>query len=207
MATKLSLYNGALEDLDERRLASLTEAREPRRVLDDFYDSTVKYCLEQGYWNFAMRAVQADSSSSITPTFGYQYAFTKPEDFVRLYAMSSEPTMRQPLLEFVDEPALWYANVDPLYVKYVSDDTAYGMDLSLWPDTFTNYVELRLALKACKRITGKSASDDLVKAEKRALADARSKDAMNEPPGQMPAGTWVRSRRAGGVNSTDRGLT
>lgn len=197
MATKLGLYNSALLILGERKLASLTEAREPRRAIDDAYDDGVAYCLEMGFWNFAMRAVQADHSASVTPAFGYTYAFAKPEDFIRTYALGSTETFDPPLLTVVDEPNYWYANIDPLYAKYVSNDVAYGMDLSLWSESFTDYVANRLAVKTCKRITGKFPDDALLKEEKRALAQARSKDAMDEPPGFPPRGTWVTSRLGG----------
>jgi hypothetical protein len=194
VASKLGLYNDALLILGERKLASLAEAREPRRALDDAYDSAVSYCLERGFWNFAMRAIQADSSASVTPTFGFNYAFAKPSDFVRLHSFGGTETFDPPLMTIVDEPNYWYANVDPLYVRYVSNDTAYGLDLSLWSETFADYVANRLAVKTCKRITGKSPDDTMKADEKRALAVAKSKDAMDEPPGFPPRGSWVNSR-------------
>lgn len=206
MASKLGVYNSALLILGERKLASLSEAREPRRALDDAWDSATSYCLEQGFWNFAMRAIQADSSASVTPTFGFTYAFTKPSDFRRLYQFGSTATFDPQLMTVVDEPNYWYANCDPLYVKYVSDDTAYGMDLSIWSETYADYVATRLAVRTCKRITGKMADEDMFRLEKRALALARSKDAMDEPSGFPPRGTWVSSRRGGfsdrNINST-----
>ncbi len=205
MASKLGLYNGALLILGERKIASLAEAREPRRALDDAYDDALAYGLEAGFWNFAMRAVQADSSTSVTPTFGYNYAFTKPDDFVKLYAFSANETFVPPLLDIVDEPNYWYANIDPLYVKYVSNDAAYGGDLSIWSETYSQYIQIRLAIKTCKRITGKQPDSDMVMMEKRALAQARSKDAMDEPPGFPPRGSWVNSRTSAGIaGSFDR---
>lgn len=203
MASKLSLYNDALLILGERKLASLAEAREPRRALDDAYDKALDFCLEQGFWNFAMRAVQIDSSASVVPTFGFNHAFTKPDDFIRMYRLSAYEQLDPPLLDIVDEPNYWYANCDPLYVKYISDDIAYGQDLSIWPETFADYVANRLAIKTCKRITGKDPGEDLIRAEKKARMDARAKDAMNEPPGFPPRGTWVRSR-GGGFNTRTR---
>lgn len=194
MTSKLELYNDVLLILGAEKLASLAEAREPRRALDSAYALTLRYCLEQGFWNFAMRVVQADSSASVTPAFGFSYAVTKPEDWIRTYQVSDNETFEPPLLRFVDEPNVWYSDCDPLYVKYVSSDTAYGGDLSIWPQTFANYVAHRLAWKTCKRITGSNPGDDLERAEKRSRADARSKDAMNEPPGFPPTGTWVQSR-------------
>ena len=201
MASKLGLYNGALLVLGETKLASLSEARAPRRALDDAYDDVVAYCLEMGYWNWAMRAVQVDSSASVTPTFGYTYAFAKPTDFVRVYRVGSGETLDPPLLDYVDEPNYWYANCDPMYVKYVSNDTAYGMDLSIWSETFAEYVIQRLAVKTCKRITGAFPNEDMKMDEKKAMAQARSKDAMDEPVGFPPRGTWVLSRRG---NFSDR---
>lgn len=201
MASKLGIYNEALGHLEERRITSLSEAREPRRVLDDYWDSNLGYCLEQGFWNFAMRAVQVDSSTSVTPTFGYSYAFAKPSDWVRTFLVASDEDQRSPLLDYKDEPNYWYAEFDPLYISYVSKDAAYGLDLSIWPETFANYVALRLAKQACIRITSSaSMKNELMVYEKRALADARSKDAMNEPPGFAPRGSWVRSRGGGYYN-------
>lgn len=204
MTDKLSLYNDALLILGERKIAALTEAREPRRALDDAYDKALDYCLEQGYFNFSMRAVQIASSASVVPAFGYQYAFTKPDDFIRMYRQSANPQLEPPLLDIVDEPNYWFANCDPLYVKYVSNSTAYGKDLSIWPETFADYAANRLALKTCKRITGKDPTEDLIKAEKKARMDARAKDAMNEPPGFPPRGTWVRARTRGNDTSNRR---
>lgn len=202
--SKLALYNGALLILGERKLASLSENREPRRALDDAYDDGVSYALESGFWNFAMRAVQIDNSASVTPTFGYTYAFTKPSDVVRIHSYGSNETFAPPLLTIVDEPNYWYANIDPLYVRYVSNDTAYGMDLSLWSAMFADYVMHHLAVKTCKRITGKMPDSDLQNRERRALARAQSKDAMDEPPGFPPRGSWATSRRGAW---TDRNLT
>lgn len=191
---KIGLYQGALLILGEEKLSGLSEARAPRYALDDAYDDTLEYCLSRGFWNFAMRVVQADSSASVTPTFGYQYAFTKPDDIVRTYQISSAETFTTPLLDIVDEPNYWYANADPVYVKYVSNDIAYGSDLSIWTQTYADYVMCRLALRTCKRITGKFPDDSLFKMEKNALSLALSQDAMDEPVKFPPRGTWVRSR-------------
>lgn len=180
--------------LGQRKLASLSEANEGRRAIDDAWDKALRYCLEQGFWNHAMRAIQADSSASVTPTFGWTYAFAKPSDWIRTHSLSAYEGLMPPLMEIVDEPNYWYANIDPLYVRYVSDDNAYGLDLSIWPETFANYVANRIAVKTCKRITGSAPDDTMYREEKRAKADALSKDAMNEPPGFPPSGTWVRSR-------------
>lgn len=198
MVDKLAVYRNALLFLDERKIASLADASEARRVLDDAWDNAVDYCLQQGIWNFAIRTVQMDSSASVEPAFGYTFAFSKPSDIIRLYQMGSEDTFAVPFDDFRDEAGYWYCNIDPMWARYVSNDTAYGMDVSLWSPAFAEYVACRLAWRTCGRITGSDSKVEfLAKQEKRLKQDAASKDAMDEGPIKPPAGTWVRSRSSG----------
>lgn len=198
MATKLGLYNAALRELGERKLSGLTEAREPRRVLDDVYDSTLKFCLESGAWNFAIRTVELEYDTGVSVAFGYQYAFTKPTDWLRTVALSSSDRLTPPLIEYLDEKGYWWADVNPLYVRYVSNDASYGLDLTAWPESFTRYVELALAHRAAQGVTGSESTAERVKKDlDKAEKNAKARDAMNDPPAFMPSGSWVRSRNAG----------
>jgi hypothetical protein len=211
---KLSLYNLALGHLEERALATLTEASEPRRVLDSYYSHAVSYCQGEGLWAFMVRTVQQDPTTSFvpgaawtvndTPTNppqpnGLQYAFKLPSDWVRTVIVSSSPTLDPPLTQYREEAGYLYANYQPLYYAYVSNDAQYGMNLGAWPAMFTEYVATVLARLSCKRITGSTellkGDDGLKNMEKVARINARSKDAMNLPPGFMPQSTWVRARR------------
>lgn len=207
MASKLSLYNGALRLLGERKLASLTENREPRRVLDDAWDSdALRYCLEQGLWNFATRTVELTYSPSVDPDFGYQYAFDKPTDFVRLVGISLDEYFASPFNSWTDEAGFWFCDNDTIYVRYVSDDASYGADYSLWPETFAKYVEGFLAMEVAPRILQNAAKEDKIdKMLRKLLTDARSKDAMNEPTKFLPPGSWSRSRAGKRGVFTNRG--
>lgn len=197
MATKLGVYNDALELIGERALSSLTENREPRRVLDGRYDSALNYCLEAGFWNFAMRSVEIAADDAVTPAFGYVYAFEKPDDWLRTAALSDSETFATPLRYYVDEGSYWYSDVTPMYVRYVSNGATYGLDLTRWPETFTRYVVTHLAAEICERLTQNSSKlDELRRLEKRRLADAKAKDAINDPVGRVPTGSWVLSRGA-----------
>lgn len=199
MSTKLGAYNEALRILGERRLSSLTETRDHRYHLDDAYDRVLAYCLEQGFWNFAMRSVQIDASGSLDPAFGFTFAFEKPSDWVRTYIVSESDRLDCWPGVFTDEAGIWYADSDPLWAKYVSNDATYGANLGNWPETFGHYVACRLAVETCPSISSGSSEklDMATKRERRAKADARAKDAMNEPPGFPPMGTWARSRISG----------
>lgn len=196
MASKLAVYNEACRLVGERRLSSLTEARDVRYHLDDEYALVIDYCLEQGIWNFAMRSVSMTASGSITVAFGYQNAFEKPTDWVRTYQMAVNENFEPLLNDYKDEAGVWYADATPLYCRYISNDTSYGGDLAKWSPSFAFYVACRLASKIAPPISSMSAEklDLLEKQETRARRDARSKDALNEPPLRQPSGSWVSSR-------------
>lgn len=197
MATdQLKLYNGALRLCKERRLGSLSEPREPRRLLDDAWNNEAReHCLEQGLWNFAMRAVQLDYVASIEPSFGFRRAFTKPDDYVRLAGISVDGHMHVPLLQYTEEGGYWLADLDVIYVKYVSKSVAHGLDMSLWPTSFTRFVEAYLALQIVGKLTTDAGRTKEVQGMfKHWRKEARSTDAMAEPTSFPPTGNWVRAR-------------
>jgi hypothetical protein len=114
---QLYLYNKALGYLGERKLASLSENREPRRVLDDYWSDEVPFCLGQGLWRFARRTVQQDADSTFAPEFGFNYAFPYPSDWIRTVLVSTSPDLDPPLLQMRDEGGYIYANATPIYLS------------------------------------------------------------------------------------------
>jgi hypothetical protein len=201
-ASKLSLYNGALALLKERPLASLAENREPRRALDTAWDGgAVKACLEDGQWKHAKRTVMLDASPSITPGFGYQYGFDKPTDCVRIVGVWSDEMLTQPFRQYREESGYWFGTLETMYVSYVSDDVDYGMDLSLWPQSFVELVEAELAKKVAGPQTEKGEEMEKVRATR--LTEALSHDATGDPTKYPPAGNWVRARGGRGGSYRD----
>lgn len=194
---QLSIYNGALLLLGERALASLSENREPRRLLDQVWASNgVRACLEQGQWGFAMRTLEIDYDPSVEPDFGYTRAFSKPDDWVLTAGLCSDEFFTEPLLQYTDEAGYWYAELDTLYVRYVSDADTYGRDYAGWPETFREFVEAHFAMKIAFALTS---SEDTLKRistwREKKLKDAKSKAAMAEPTAFPARGAWVRARR------------
>lgn len=196
MATQLSLYNGALRLLREPPLASVTENVPKRYTLDAIWDSDpVKACLEDGLWNFATRTSSFTYSPSVTPPFGYTYAFEKPSDWVRTAGVWQDESRRSPLLDYRDEKGHWWADLDTLYVSYISDDNEYGNNLAEWPESFTKYVEHYIASEAAPQITANASLVEMLeKAKEKALKTARNRDAMNQPTLVPPVGSFVRAR-------------
>lgn len=209
-ATQLSIYNDALRLCKERRLATLTDNREARRLLDDAWGDgsttgAVAHCLELGQWTFATRTGQIDYAPSITPAFGYRYAFDHPTDMVRVAAICEDEWFKQPLLEYADEGEFWYADIQTIYVKWISNGASWGADMSRWPESFSKMVACYLAKEIVGSLTG-NAEEQRVNREWEALAkSARSLDAMNKPTAFFPTGSWVRARRQGMVRNPGKG--
>lgn len=207
MPSKLSIYNGALSVLGERKLASLTENREPRYKLDDVWDNDlIDRVLKMGQWKFAKRTVELEASPSVTPAFGYQYAFDRPSDFIRTIMFCADEYFDQPLTRYENEASWWFADVEIVYVAYVSNDEQWGSDLTLWPPNFTEMVEHYVAMKVAPRLTGIDISaTTLANWYKMWLAEAKASDAMEAPAKFPPKGGWAKSRQGFRSGSSDRG--
>lgn len=203
MATdQLRLYNGALRACGEARLANLTEGREPRYLLDDVWaDGAVDYVLSEGLWKFATRTVRLTPDPSISPGFGYKYAFPEPEDFIRTCQLSVNEYFDPPLNNFEINSGFWFCDFDVLYLSYVSNDISYGGDFSRWPPTFTEWVKQYLGSKIAPRVVSEIKEVTLIeqKADKM-LTKARSKDAFEQATKFFPTGRWVLARTAGNIN-------
>lgn len=195
MAEKLKIFNGALRLLGERPLSALTEEGASRRALDGAWDDAVAFVLEAGHWNFATRTVEIAADEDIEPAFGYSYAFEKPSDFVRLTQLSADEMFSFPLMRYEDEAGYWHGDVDKVYVRYVSNDDAYGMNLGAWPVSFVKALEAYLAFECGLPINqNKGDRNDLFSLYEKRLKEAKSRDAMNERPRFLPPGSWTRSR-------------
>ena len=183
----------------------MTENREPRRVLDTFWDGGfVDEVLEQGLWNIAIRTAQIDYAPSITPAFGYRRAFSKPDDYIRTAGLATDEYFNNPLTAYNDEANYIFADHDTLYLRYVSNDASYGGDLSKWPESMSGFAACALAVKACKRLTQSAADLEALKADcKKLLTEARGRDAMNEATAFLPRGSWTTSRGSK-IQRTDR---
>lgn len=202
MPDKLSIYNGALRLLGERKLSSLTEDRPARYYLDDAWDDgLIQDCLEEGYWNFATRTIMATAETGIEPEFGYRHAFQKPTDYVKLKAISVDEYFRNTLHDYSDETNYWYCDYDVLYIQYISNDVDYGNNIGKWTQSFEKFVKATLADEVKELVTGNDGKYERVKqALKDAKTNARSKDAMNRPTKFGQTGSWVSARMNGSVN-------
>ena len=184
--------------LGERTLASLSESRKSRRVLDTIWDNNfVKGVLEDGQWSFGKRRVMSDYDPDYETEFGYARKHTIPDDFVRLTGISVSEFFHDPLVLYEFKDSI-YTDHDTIYLEYVSDGSTFGGDLSKWPENVVAYAEVKLARLAYLSISrDKEYLATLRKQEKDLLIQAQSMDNMQDATKFRPVSSWLRSRRAG----------
>jgi hypothetical protein len=208
MATsRLKIYNGALLLLGELRLNTITEDREARYLLDEVWnDDGVRYCLEQAQWYFAMRSTRLDFNAGIEPAWGYKRAFDKPTDWVSTSGMFVDGFLKEPLLEYVDEAGFFYSDREELFLRYISDDSTFGLDFARWPSAFTDYTKTYFASRVVHKIPSAAAKIEFLlgppgREDKgylnRTLLVAKNKAAMTQPTTFPFSGFWTRARHAG----------
>ena len=205
MATKLGLYNNALIAMGERQLVDTGDQVETARVITTVYDEVLADCLQEADWNFAMETCKLDADTGVTPSFGYSEVFGKPEDWVKTSQISADEYFSTPLLSYYDDAEVFFsADITPIYIRYVSNDTGLGNDLTKWPARYRRYVELEIASRVSERLS-KGDTDALENKRDKAWKNAKAKDAMNDPqPKFSPEGSWSVARR-GRQHSRDRG--
>lgn len=209
MTTKLQLYNGALALIGDRLLGSLTENRESRRSLDLVYDDDgVKACLEAGQWYFAMRSQKITYDPSISPTWGFRRVFDVPSDHVRTCALCSDENFNVPVINYREEANFWYADLDIIFVRFVSQDTSYGLDLSLWPPSFVDFVKAHFASRISPTVTASDGTKkDSITYRGMVLKHAKSLAAMADGTTFPARGSWTTARSGNARGWRDRGNT
>lgn len=191
--TKLDLYNQALETiLGERALASLTENRKPRRLLDGVWNrGAVNYCLGKAPFKFCIRSSRLDYDPSVTPDFGHNYAHELPSDNVQIWSICSDEFYRCPINSFENEKGFIFTSVTPIYIKYSSNHANYGNDFSKWTEEFQDFVAAYLAKSIAISVTqserkAEAAAEAMKRAESKAIgSDGIASPALFFPPGRM----------------------
>lgn len=195
MADRLQIYKGTLRLLGPSNLASLTEDRPERHVLDSIWQEAGDHILQSGLWNHAIRTVELAYDEDVEPLFGYQHAFSKPDDYVRTASISGTADFSEGLANYETETNYWHADPETIYVRYVSDDDAYGWNVGAWPPSIALTMQAYMAFESGLPISSDRGNrNDMYQLFKERLAKAKILDAVDERVRQKPPGTWTRSR-------------
>jgi hypothetical protein len=205
MGDRFSIYQGALMHLGDGQIVSLTEANPKRHALDKVWDKSVNLLLEKAFWNFAIRTVEISPDTDYDPLFGYAYSFRKPDDWVRTNSISDDPYFTRGYEEYHDEGDYWFAAIDRLYIRYVSDDPLYGWNEGRWREGFCHALEALLAFRCGLPISNdKGNRNDLWTLYEKLVKDAKILDAVDEAVVHQPPGRLVSSRFRSGSRMNSR---
>lgn len=195
MADRLEIYRGALRLLGDARLSALDEPNKNRYMLDDVWTPAVNYMLEQASWNFAQRGVEILADTDFEPLYGFKYSYRKPTDWVRTTSICDNPDYNPGFEAFQDDGDFWFANIDRMYIRYVSNLPSYGWNLGAWRQHFAKTLEAYMAFESGLPISNdKSNRNDLYQLFEKRLKNAKAKDAVDEGMSRPPVGRLVQSR-------------
>lgn len=199
--SKLEIYQRAIVHCKQTPVTSLSENNEARRLCDLHYAPMLQSLMEAGFWTHAMRTAEITVNTSVTPAFGYAYAHDIPTDFVRKYVVSASETIDPPLdyhsdgRAYLIEAGYLWSDATPLYLRYTSNDSAYGLDLSRWPERLTEAACTELACRIVPKLTGSSElQSNLMSLKAMALGKANTFEALQQPTQTSRPGRWMSDR-------------
>jgi len=184
------LYNTALELVDLDPIISNDDESDRKVKLDYALDhGAVLTLLGNISWGFARASAKLEEDDTVVPAWGLAKAFAVPSDMVRINSVSADEYFRFPT-EYYREGDYFFADADPLYITYVSDNLVSAV--SSWPRYFYNLVAAELA-KKLGTIPGANISKAVAKYEEY-KREAYNTDAQRNPPQVISTGRWNRSR-------------
>lgn len=149
--SQLGLYNDALLLLGQRRLASLTEAREPRYRLDDIYGiEALEFCFEMAQPTFARESISL-FSPAVSSVHALDSVHTLPSDYISLIGAYTDDKLDQPLNRYIIENQTIACEFATIYVRFMSN--TFVTSFTNWTPSFARVVSAYLARELAGRTT------------------------------------------------------
>lgn len=194
MPGETDVINVALRLVGAEPITSLTDGTPSANVADDLYEEVRDDLLRQNPWNFATKRRKLAQSATI-PVFEFERAFPLPDDWIRTISVHDNDAGHGTVLyrhEQVGEQNVIMASSDEIWVRYVARVT----DPNLMSSDFRRALAVALARDLSIALASSSTLQaQLASQADRALARARSVDAMGGFPELRPRGSWATSRR------------
>lgn len=189
----LPIYNDALLILGLDPIASITDDSDRKNKLD--YAVTAKLVesvLEDTSWGFGIETKQVFYDPGIEPAWGYNFASELPADIHRFNGIWADEFFSNPIKRYHREDGYIYSSYNVIYIEYVSTD--FLTDPTLWPAYFSRMIAARLAVDAGAAIEGANIGNAQAQYTNR-RGEAKSTDAIQQPPHILTEGKWARTRR------------
>lgn len=201
MASKVSIANRALTKLGADRILLLTDDTQQARVMQSMFDDVRDAEIRRHHWKFAIKRASIPALVA-SPVWGYQYQYPVPMDFLGLVQVNQIycRSVRKGTAPWSVEGGNILTDLAaPLNVRYVARIENYGT----YDPLFVEALACKLALEAAESLTQSSSKKQAAMEEyKFALSEAKRLDAMENPPDELPWGSWLDSRLGSGEYGT-----
>lgn len=193
-----SIVNLALVRLGVPDIATIDDLdSEPARKAKLIYTLVCEAEIRRHQWSFAM---WRDSLAALAtaPTWGYQYAYNLPSDFLRLIQANDYFDYPEPRIGSNSDEKLWMiegrtvlTNLGaPLKIRYIRKVAEDAHD-----PIFNSVLAYRLAMELAPSLTQSTTKvEQLTKLYKDDVREARRVNAIELPPQPLPDNSWMNSR-------------
>lgn len=201
--SKVELANMALDALGVDRIASLTEASSPARIVNARIDQAIEAVLEMSDWTFARRLV-AMALTTNDWAERYEFKYAAPNDVIKVIRLV-------PLLDIPNRDPIPYKLAgDGLYTDERDAKLWYtyrNTETTRWPMAFTETVAFYLARSASYPLTRKRQMfSDMHTLMNEQLSKAVEFDAGQEPTFWAHPSEYLNARGADTYSNDGRGV-
>lgn len=197
MASKVSIANRALTKLGAERILLLSDDIKEARTLNSMYDDVRDAELRRHRWKFAIKRT-ALMALVEAPAWGYSLKYPLPADYLALVQVNEfyvRSGTKGAAAWSVEGKEILTNMQAPLKVRYIGQIT----DPTLFDPLFVEVLACKLALEACETLTQSSTKYEMVaKAYEFAVREAVRQDAIENPPDELPDGSWLDARESDG---------
>lgn len=200
MPSKIEIANRALTKLGADRILALSDTSKEATTLSSMFDTVLDAELRRHRWKFA---IKRDSLNALVaaPAWGYQYAYNLPADFLALVQVNDFYVrgLKQKTLWSIESGQILTDFGAPLKVRYISRVS----NVTLLDPLFVEVLACKLAYEACESLTQSAQKRQLAGQEYEfAVKEAVRQDAIENPPDELPWGSWMDSRESMATSAT-----
>lgn len=188
-----NIVNVGLRRIGATPIVSLTDGSASANAANDVYTEIRDDMLRQHPWNFATFRVKL-AQSSTAPVFEFDFAYPLPSDWLRTISVHNNDAGHSTVIykmENVANVRSIVASSDQLWLRYVAQIT----DPNLMPPDFRTALSNSIGRDLAVPLSSSNTLEEIMSRKvDRAMARARSADAMGGFPEFRPRGSWANSR-------------
>lgn len=189
MASSVSICNSALIKIGAKTITSLTDGGKNATACNEQYSKKRDELLRAHNWNFAT-ARQKIAQLTSTPAFEFDYEYQLPSDNLKVRSAYDNTDGTGNIVYKIEGRKL-LTSVEDVYLKYTQQVT----DVNDMPPDFREALSYLLAADLAISIANsKSLKEQMGDGFRAMLRKARSTDAIEDTPDEMPDGSWITDR-------------